>query len=797
MIPDFPCPDAVNPYVSQTPSLILEREFESSQFNITGTTSELFLVYPPPQFTEASFLAALSTFRYLRWKKIRWRIQGACSPFVYGWFGLTCLPNDLPTRGNTLSVDFGYMSHCDSVIVDMSSASETIIEVPWLFNTEWLDLDRLHYISNSGANVYSNLTNLNGLKLMYLFQNMHSLNSTVPTTYTGSIFCKMIGVEVAGPRAYRIPSAPPVEYQMFGAAASYAAGKVAEHVIPAAKKNFDKFVETSTSQGFSAASDWVSSFMTTEEASPEAPLTQEKSSESSNVIPNVFGSMNISPSVNVLGQGTNVIAPGKARKHSILKEIQKPSFINTFVYTPTTGVIQFIPNPFISGLPPTTTDVLVQRSCSRIQFFGSMHRWWRGSINYTFVFISSPMVIWKLKMTMVYGLTTAGPSGSNIIGDVIGDVITVKGTTTHTMTVPYLATNPWCPTHVTSWEFQDPANQVGEVTPAIVVNTLIPPISSGDQVPLLYVLIFENAGPDFKFASPQELRNVSASGVEYQMRVSDLSSVRAPAQGSPYVDRFGVDSVMNVEDLAKKWSVRQDQNLRGPEPCYSGPSGWNPFDLSLLDGLSTLYFYWRGQMKFKFTIDPTYGEMIPPTASIVAKVFPSYLFTNPLSATVDSQRFGDGCHVISSGLTQCMTLTLPFTSNAEYLSTLDQAYLSGSGISWLGSLGATNYQYLAYVYTDGSDISLPIAWLAVAAGDDFSFAYPMPPPYGAFRWYNATPPDSRSPQPLTVETKSAGFKHDRLVRPIDSVSLETSELLIGLPSGIRRLTSLEKGTTAL
>jgi len=274
-----------------------------------------------------------------------------------------------------------------------------------------------------------------------------------------------------------------------------------------------------------------------------------------------------------------------------------------------------------------------------------------------------------------------------------------------------------------------------------------------------------------------------------------LCSVRAPAQGSPYVDRFGVDSIMNVEDLAKKWSVRQDQRLSGPDPCANGPTGWNPFDLSLLDGLSTLYFYWRGQMKFKFTIDPTFGEMIPPTASLVAKVFPSYLFTNPLAVTVDSQRFGDGCHVISSGLTQCMTLTLPFTSNAEYLSTLDDIVTIDNSTRWLGSLGATNYQYLAYVYTDGSDISLPIAWLAVAAGDDFSFAYPMPPPAGTFRWYNATPPGSRSPQPVNVETKSAGFKHDRLVRPIDSVSLETSELLTRLPSGIRRLTSLETGKT--
>lgn len=701
----------------------------------------------------------MSTFRYLRWKKIQWRIQGACSPFVYGWFGLTCLPNVLPTRGNTLSTDFGFMSHCDSVIVDMSSASETIIEVPWLFNTEWLDIDRLNYQS-VGPHVYANIQNLNGLKLMYLFQNMHSLNSTVPASYTGSIFCKMIGAEVAGPRAYRIPPGPSlVEYQMFGAAASYAAGKVAEHVIPAAKKNFDKFVETSTSQGFSAASDWVSSFMTTEETSPDAPLTHEQSSESSNIIPNVYGSMNVSPSVNVLGQGTNVIAPGKARKHSILKEIQKPSFISTFAYAPSTGVINFYPNPFISGLPPTVTDTLVQRSCSRLQFFGSMHRWWRGSINYTFVFISSPMVIWKLKMTMVYG--TSSSIASNTIGDVIGDVVTVKGTTVHNVTVPYLETNPWAATHATPWETLDPANQVTEVCPTIFINTLIPPIASGDQIPLLYILIFESAGPDFKFASPQELRNVSSSGVEYQMRVADLCSVRAPAQGSPYVDRFGVDSIMNVEDLAKKWSVRQDQALRGPEPCVAGASGWTPFDLSILDGLSTLYFYWRGQMKFKFTIDPTYGEMIPPTASVVAKVFPSYSFTNPLSATVDSQRFGDGCHVISSGLTQCMTLTLPFTSNAEYLSTLDNIASTDNSVRWLGSLGAANYQYLAYIYTDGSDISLPIAWLAVAAGDDFSFAYPMPPPWSQFRWYNAYSGGFRSPQPSNVETKSAGFKQDR------------------------------------
>jgi len=288
-----------------------------------------------------------------------------------------------------------------------------------------------------------------------------------------------------------------------------------------------------------------------------------------------------------------------------------------------------------------------------------------------------------------------------------------------------------------------------------------------------------------KFASPQESRPVSSSDVEYQMRVSEFGKVRAPAQGHPYKDKFSTDSVMTVEDLAKKWSVRPTQNLIGPCPNYYGES-IQIFDQSILDSLSTLYFYWRGQMKFKTTIDPEYAAEIPPSATLVCKVQPSFFVASSNTNTKDSERFGDGCHVISGGLTQCLTFTLPFVSNAEYLETLNNQVSTDPSARFLGSTGASDFMFEAFLYTDGSTINYPLAWVAVAAGDDFTFSFPMPPPCQFFRWYDGATPDLRSVKPQISQNHSAGLANSTLIRSMTSVA-ETSELLrqeLPLPKGM-------------
>jgi hypothetical protein len=794
--PDFPSPDSVNPYVTQTPTQILEREFEAAGFTLTSTTAETFTVIQPPFFTEQSFVAACATFRYIKWKSMRWRVQGLCSPFVYGWYGLTCLPNNIPTRTGLLSTDYGFLSHCDSVIVDMCSAHETVINTPWLYNTEWLDLDRLAYLS-VGPDVWQNVLNLNALKIMYTYQNMHSLSSTIPATYQGIIFCKLEGVEVAGPRQYRLIPAPSlaekkikekekkkVQYQsaLLGAAAAAAGSYAYNRVGPTIEKQANKLFDSSLDSAASTVTDWISSFMTEDEPEPASPLVQESEAESTNVIPSVYGSMNISKASNVMGQGTATIAKGKARKHSILRELQKPSLVYGLVLTPTTTFESLTLPTLARNLQPITTDSDLLPMCSRLRFFSTMHRWWRGSVNYHFVLISSPLVTWKMKFTLVYG-EYAAPVAP-LIGDIIGDVVTIKGTTVHNITIPYLATNPWIPTQNPGAEILDPVNQLGEVFPTLFIQKLAPPITSGDIAPVLHILVFESAGHDFRFASPQEARPVSSSSVEYQMRVADLNKARAPAQGlAGYADRFTTDNVMTVEDLAKKWSVRPTQILRGPCPNATGLAT-DCYDLSILDAVSTLYYYWRGQVKFKMAIDPAVADVFPEAATLVCKMFPATFMSCPYTATPDAERFSDGCHVISGGLTQCLTVTMPFTSNAEYLSTLDDFVSTSDAARCLGSVGATNFQYQAFIYTDGSDTSFPLAWVAVAAGEDFSFAYPMPPPCRNFRWYDSISPDLRVPKPFNLENHSAGLERSTLVRPTASVT-ETSKLLRqDPPSGV-------------
>jgi hypothetical protein len=304
------------------------------------------------------------------------------------------------------------------------------------------------------------------------------------------------------------------------------------------------------------------------------------------------------------------------------------------------------------------------------------------------------------------------------------------------------------------------------------------PIASGDRPPSLYILVYESACDDFEYSCPRESRPNSSTPVELQMRVSSFNKERAPAQGHSYKSVFSTDQVSTVEDFCKKWSVRSDQLLTGPDPLTQSIAS-SYFDFSVLDALSTLFFYWRGQIKFKIQTKPDPTVVISESTALVVKMDDGN-YSGPAPAVPDGERFADGSHAVSAGLTQVLTFTRPYMCNSEFL-----PVIIGTGYSYIGSAGSYQYDFDAHLYTVGATSSLPLAWVAVAAGDDLSFAYAMPPPWAEFRWYDASYGSLSIPMSLRSEIKSAELKRCNVVRPRSVVS-ETRKLLRQeLPKGIR------------
>jgi hypothetical protein len=452
----------------------------------------------------------------------------------------------------------------------------------------------------------------------------------------------------------------------------------------------------------------------------------------------------------------------------------KPSFLNTFTipYNLSSPVTIEL-DPFGIGLEPSSPDTTIQRSCSRIRFMGNFFRLYRGTVKYSLVFISSPLVTWKLKVLITYGPTTP------VLGDVISQVITVKGSTVYDFAVPYLYVNPWriCQDGTT---YSTPSTP-SETSPAMYISLAAPPISSGDIHPSLFVLMYQAAGDDFQFAAPKDPMPKSSDHgeVRFQMKVSTLCKNDLIAPGSGKSPMYYADNILSCESVAKRWSVRNVIQYSGPDPVYQSNFGGNNFGYSCLDAMSTLFLYWHGQykLKFQFTTDP---ENPPPSSYLSLNMVMNPMgyndFVGPTENTPKALRFNDGSHVISADLTQVLEVTVPYLGTTEWMPIWKQpGYIGPTPYSGF-NVGAYQYLYEPNIYTWGSadGYVFPIEWVAIAAGSDFVFSYDLPPPSSATRWYDAFPPDL-GPEPLTNKPEVVtALKSDK--KKIDSLHTESNPI---------------------
>jgi hypothetical protein len=823
--PRIPTPRNINPYLNQTPKEILERMYEVPPgFTITPATAELAIQFVPPQFDQPQFIKAISSFRYIRWKSVDFMLQTLVSPFTYGWFGLTGVPwstdGTYNQRDGILSTDFGNLSHDDAMICDVSSGNQFELSIPWAFTSEWMDTMKLSY-SAGAFDPYAAFKRMCSMKLFYIFQAINSLNSTVPAQVNGIVFCRFSGVEVAGPRQTTEISPPSLRFQSglkhydepenaifrfqsqvgsigptIGVLATGAMGILGGGIHNYMNRQVGNAVGDVVSGVSEAAGEVMAPFLSENVEEPGEPLTQDGvedgESQSTNVVPSVFGSMGYSKSVNVLGCGSMGLS-GKGHRNSIKRILMKPSFLNFFSipYNLSTPV-QFELDPFGVGQVASTADLTLQRSCSRIRFFGNFFRMWRGTVKYSLVFISSPLVTWKFKILITYGPTTP------VLGDVISQVITVKGSTVYDFAVPYLYVNPWRVCSIDT--IFTGTNSVVEMSPAMYISLAAAPVSSGDVHPNMQVLMYQAAGNDFQFACPKDPMPYApgdAPEFQFQMKVSTLCKNDLIAQGSGKSPNYYADNILSCESLAKRWSTRFVEEYDGPDPAYQSSFGANNFVYSCLDAMSTLFLYWHGQykMKLQFTTDPDN----PPPSSFLAlnMVMLPYTINSPVvSPSADGVprplRFNDGSHVISADLTQVLEVTVPFLSSTEWVpvwrltQTGDERYSNFN-------VGAMQTLFTPRLYTVGSSTyQFPLEWMAIAAGSDFVFSYDLPPPSSATRWYDTFPPDleaqSKNNEPEVPAAPKSGKKK---IDPLQTGTDHISELLascVKTPKGSKRQT---------
>jgi len=708
-IPKLPVTRDVTPFENQTPSGILSRERLVSTIVLTSSTAnEVQFVSVFLLMQAAANLAAAQSFRYIRWSAIKWRVITQANPFVFGWYGLTCVPTRFRnTSPLGFASDYGWLSHDDCLVVDLTSMPESQITVPWAFNNTWVDLN-LWRAGN--AIVVNEIDSLNGLKVVFP-QTIFVTSSDIPATCTLSIYCQFEGVEVAGPMS---PGAT------FEAQSSWM-----DWMIPSGEPKTAP-VETEKEARFRRMKehyqDDSAGFYSNEHVvEPALPLTvddknEDQEAESANVIPSVFGSMVKGQPRNVLGSGTMKLPPRMSCQNKISQILQKPSLVGlkSFISLADPGFTV----PIYGGVGNGSNIIVSRNDCSRIRFMAQFFRFYRGSLTYTIMFLSSPMVTWRVKVTVSFqnGSMAAIPPG-----DTLQQVVTIRGTTVHQVHYPYLYTTPWRSVATAN---QDAAGY--DVVPEITVY----PISvsqCGDTFPVLYMLAYESANSDFQFASQQNpLPYSSTPPTEFTAQAS-ISLFRhndfANQLPSGESATFTSDNCDTIEGMAKRWSSRSDDSTLTR-------AVYDPVTLetnSTLDCLASIFYYCRGQVKFKVSFEQSSTDL--SSALVIAAM--DFEKAADTSFPYYNHRFEDGMHIVSLGLTQVLEYCTPFLCTVDWYQTLESP----------GYVGAVPRLFRSFILADGNGGVTPsINWVGVSAGPDFSFCFNTPPPCNLYRWYDAASP---------------------------------------------------------
>jgi len=208
---------------------------------------------------------------------------------------------------------------------------------------------------------------------------------------------------------------------------------------------------------------------------------------------------------------------------------------------------------------------------------------------------------------------------------------------------------------------------------------------------------------------------------------------------------FWPDQTITMEQLCQRWSCRTS-----PDPDALREIGLlTPWTWNTADCIRSLYFYDRGQYKVKMTFNQPEGTPYTADQGLMAKMDPRSRYTYN-DVPEDFARINDGVQVISFGLTQLLEYTVPWYSNAEWMS----IWTPGQGCYAAAPKRVMNYLY-SVGQTDPDTNPTP-SFCATSMGPDFALSFQLPPPYYGARWYLTTeppPPEPSVQAPITSQRR--------------------------------------------
>jgi len=377
------------------------------------------------------------------------------------------------------------------------------------------------------------------------------------------------------------------------------------------------------------------------------------------------------------------------------------------------------------------------------QFYGTylhqcsrLFRLWRGSIKYSFMFFSSPLLSTRVSFTLSW-------SNDNITddpGDALIKEVTIRGDTVVNLEIPYCSPFPWNETISTG---RADLNNIDTTLtlPRLVVSNTQEITRAGDVNALIPYLLYISAGDDFMFASPQapyadfQASMVSGritepiavtperKGAKQAREKREAKEARSIAQmdvrkvfsepfyvfgeSTPEPTFLTQDPVDNIYELLARFSVRPNlsTDVLGPV-AFLTTSGSDPFECETFDYISNWFLFWRGSCKYKIRLDNTTDIGFGAVQIEASSKNPIYAFNTAWIQNGKAQSEG--------GYWPIIDFSMP------YISTHFCTFVTPPGATIYPGIVKPQYDMLPE--TAGGTIDT-----LIAAGKDYQLFYLMPP----------------------------------------------------------------------
>jgi hypothetical protein len=458
----------------QTPKQLLERNYVIANLTWASPFSQVVLKFPEVLFQVGLVAEVLKRFKYFR-GNVRVEITQNSTPYHQGSLLISFVPLWDTTGGTNVLTNIYQLSGFNPVVLSAGLEESAVVKLPYLSPQEWMVIPN-PYTGKDDTRIGA--LHINALNPLTCTSNCTDLS--IPITITAAF----TDVEVEG---FISPEDPPIRnfkgQSSAGGHSTESAVKNAKGIdVQAAFNAVDHIIREAPVVGpiygeIASVINAVAHDMSkpqSQEASKPVHATYSMGCSTGAGLDysdtlTLYSNPNMSQSKMFAGMETSHMP--------ITKLLQRPMLHDQVTFDGTHSSMYVLITPMAFGAAQSYPDWLY--------YVSGIAKFWRGSIKYTFHFVMPQFYSCTFR---AYYAPDANPIAES--GDMMSQIIKIKGDTKIDIMVPFLKESSWSRTRMdTKTAFQTDI-------PRLYLERISPVVGCTESEPIIYCNVWRAAGED-------------------------------------------------------------------------------------------------------------------------------------------------------------------------------------------------------------------------------------------------------------------------------------------------------------